>query len=120
MFNPRYVYHASNPARIVESQEDYDALGPGWAESPHAAAILADTQAAAEVDQARAALTASIEAQVKEAEEKQRTNIAAVLDGEQKQAEVVRQVEAGEATVSTDGALVLKAPPEVAEPEAAK
>lgn len=106
MFNPRYVYHATNPARIVQSQEDLDALGPGWESSPQAAAIAADNEVAATADAARAAQERLIETQILEAEEKQRANIADVLAGEARQAELIRQLEAGEATVSTEGALV--------------
>jgi hypothetical protein len=31
---PKWLYHATNPARIVASAEEADALGDEWAESP--------------------------------------------------------------------------------------
>lgn len=31
---PSWRYHATLPARIVETPEESDALGPGWANTP--------------------------------------------------------------------------------------
>ena len=31
---PRWLYHRSKPALIVQSQAEQDALGPGWARMP--------------------------------------------------------------------------------------
>ena len=33
---PTYVYHRTEPPRIVSTQEEYDALGKGWADTPAA------------------------------------------------------------------------------------
>lgn len=43
MFNPKWVFHATLPAQIVQTQEELDALGPGWANSPAEAHIAAGT-----------------------------------------------------------------------------
>jgi hypothetical protein len=31
---PKFLYHAAEPARIVGSDSEHDALGAGWVESP--------------------------------------------------------------------------------------
>lgn len=37
MFNPRWMFHATVGAQVIHSQEQLDALGHGWADSPQAA-----------------------------------------------------------------------------------
>lgn len=34
ILGPTWVYHATEPARIVRSQSELDRLGPGWCDSP--------------------------------------------------------------------------------------
>lgn len=31
---PKYLYHATEPARVVHSEDEHDAIGEGWHESP--------------------------------------------------------------------------------------
>jgi hypothetical protein len=31
---PTWVYHRTEPPRLVRTQAEYDALGKGWADSP--------------------------------------------------------------------------------------
>jgi len=31
---PKWIYHATQPARIVQNFEEHEAAGDGWAESP--------------------------------------------------------------------------------------
>lgn len=41
-----YVYHHAHGKQIVNSQAELDALGPGWCDSPDAAAAHAEAAAA--------------------------------------------------------------------------
>lgn len=31
---PKYLYHATEAAQVVQSKEEHEALGEGWQESP--------------------------------------------------------------------------------------
>jgi hypothetical protein len=31
---PKWIYHATEPARIVANFEEHESAGPGWSESP--------------------------------------------------------------------------------------
>lgn len=64
MFNPRYMFHATLHARIVQSQEELESLPYGWAESPQAASQLADPDVLAERVAAEASAEADRVAQV--------------------------------------------------------
>jgi hypothetical protein len=34
MHYPKWIYHAKHEPKVVESAEEHEAAGPGWAESP--------------------------------------------------------------------------------------
>ena len=36
ILGPTTLYHRTEPPRIVRTQEEYDALGEGWADTPAA------------------------------------------------------------------------------------
>jgi hypothetical protein len=40
IFAPTWKYHATLPARLIESQEALDALGPGWEDTPAAHGVI--------------------------------------------------------------------------------
>ena len=35
---PTWVYHRTEPPKLLKTQAEYDALGPGWCDSPVTAA----------------------------------------------------------------------------------
>jgi hypothetical protein len=39
---PKYLYHATEPARIVNNYEEHEALGEGWSEEPHQLPLVAE------------------------------------------------------------------------------
>ena len=45
ILGPTWVYHRTEPPTLVTTQAAYDALGPGWCDSPVAARLAAPTVA---------------------------------------------------------------------------
>lgn len=43
MFNPRWMFHASQAARLVQSEEELASLSRDWADSPQAAYLLSQS-----------------------------------------------------------------------------
>lgn len=80
MFNPRWMFHALRGPQIVSTQEELDALGDGWADSPQAAEalrpaeVVQPTQAELEAAFALAKAKADAEAQ-QEAEQAAQTAV---------------------------------------------
>lgn len=54
---PKWLFHASLPARTVASQEEQDNLGPEWAETQELAAAAAKTADAEALDSSDDATT---------------------------------------------------------------
>lgn len=117
MFNPRWMYHATLPPVVVNTQEELDALPEGFANSPgEAAGAVVDTvQRENEIREAEVTRLANeemIARQVAEAEAQQRANVARVHEEEQAQAKLVEDLAAGRVVANADGVLVNTVPAE--------
>jgi hypothetical protein len=116
MFNPRWMFHAVHGARIVQTQDDYEALSAGWAESPQEAARLSETPDTSQEDAERLAREQAAAVEAAHAAE-----VAAQADAVRANLEKAARDAAGDADVQQEGqdAETTKAQELAAEAEAA-
>lgn len=112
MFNPRWMFHATIGSQVIHTQEQLDALGFGWADSPAAAeAFRAEPVAPVSQEQLEADHLARIKAEANEAQEvasaKQSAENIATAQGTDTPAVQLTAQETAEAEVAAEIAAII-------------